>query len=114
MNSYIGFRNILKSLKLVVFIVYLLLLFIGPLVQKKLSIYYTLYSIVLIFNNRVTSLLTRPILENSHTKVFSWLNNIILKISRSLNRMSPTIIRSNYSSFNYTPRANLIYYSLIK
>ena len=37
----------------------------------KLSAYYALYGTVLIFSSRVTSLLTRPILENSYTRASS-------------------------------------------
>jgi hypothetical protein len=80
----------------------------------KFSTYYALCGIVLIFSSEVMSLLTRPILENSYTSASFWLNSIALRISCSLSRISPIIIRSNYSSFSYILWASLVYYGLRK
>jgi len=80
----------------------------------KFGTYYALYGTVLIFSGGVISLLIRPILENSYTSASSWLNSIALRISCSLSRMSPIIMRSNYSSFSYILRASLVYCGLRK
>jgi len=79
----------------------------------KLSTYYTLCGIVLIFSSRVISLLIWPILKNSYARAFFWLKSIASKICLLFSLMSLTSIYFSLSGFSLAFYANWVYYGSI-